>query len=210
MNFLKYAVFFFFIFSIVMHFISFFRLLSVKRACLDFHTVKHPFVKQIILRYTNCAKLDIKIVNTKVFIANQLNTYRSGLFRYETGDRLSILGICLIFALTIAGLLNYTGEYMWFAFASLIGCAIILTLHLAFHSDEIEAYIIAFLADYLDNTLGRRVTSYKQEAKEESVTDLRGTQAEELSRAVKDAAAASDPAINDENVIISVIDDFLV
>lgn len=182
-------------------FIAFCQLLYLKHCARKPQTAKNPLFRQMILRYSNCARLNIAIHNTGAYIKHYLHDYCSHPLRYlffaKTGHFFFLAGLftCCLSLLS--------SENLYFALLSIL-CSFLYFIFLKFlDCDGSEEDFVTIMTDYLDNTLLRRMEA-------QAVSVSQANEAKEATVRIQQSQPEPVSTKDDEKIIFSVINDFLV
>lgn len=205
MSYLKYLSALCFFFAIFFEFLDWLWLNKLYRAAQNMQAVSHKLLKQILLRFTNCAKLNIPIVNTSAFVKRYLENYTFLGFHYgffkELGTFFSMLGV----GFSLLGIYLYSDTFYQYGVFTVL-CSIIYAFFCQFMNHEKQTgNIVTLITDYLDNTLCHRITP--QITKREPESPAAATQ-----EPIHQPTPPKSNSISRENedVIFSVINDFLI
>lgn len=210
MIYFKYLSILCFVFAMFFELVGFIWVNKLYTACQNIQGVRHTLLKQILLRFTNCARLNIGICNTECFVKKYISSYTFVGLHYSSpkkiGAAFSLTGIIL----TAYGTLNYSQTYYQYALISILFCIIyILFCHFVDVDGRLDqAYNM--ITDYLDNTLKHRLISFATEeaaAAKEAPTTSKQTAKKEPS---KENRTKKQVVENSDEIIFSVINDFLV
>lgn len=219
MIYLKYLSVLSFIFAMLLELAGFIWLNRLYTACQNMQGVRHTLLKQILLRFTNCARLNIRICNTYSFVKKYLSNYTFAGLHYNSLQKLSTALSMIGLVLTTYGTLTYSEAYYKYAFISIL-FFIIYTLFCRFidTSGKIEQ-TIDMITDYLDNTLNHRLLpaenfSVQNAAVSAAATDeLRATDtpaSDTKNNPTEKNSSKTKEELNSDEIIFSVINDFLV
>lgn len=210
MIYFKYLSILCFVFAMFFELSGFIWVNRLYMACLNIQGVKHTLLKHILLRFTNCARLNIGICNTDSFVKKYISGYTFAGLHYSSpkkiGSAFSLIGIIL----TAYGTLSYSQSYYQYTLISILFCIIyILFCHFVDVDSRLEQ-ITNMITDYLDNTLKHRLISFAAEeaaaAKETSPSSKQTAKKE----SPKKDSVKKEVLENSDEIIFSVINDFLV
>ncbi len=210
MIYFKYLSILCFVFAMFFELAGFIWINRLYTACLNIQGVGHTLLKQILLRFTNCARLNIGICNTDSFVKKYISGYTFAGLHYSSPKKLgaafSLTGVIL----TAYGTLSYSQTYYQYALISILFCMIyILFCHFVDVDGRLEQ-ASNMITDYLDNTLKHRLVSFAAEeaaATKESSSVSKQTVKKETP---KENSAKKQIVENSDEIIFSVINDFLV
>lgn len=210
MIYLKYLSIFFFVFAMFLQLTGFIWVNRLYLACLNIQGVSHTLLKQILLRFTNCARLNIGICNTASFVRKYISGYTFAGLHYSSLPKLSAASSLIGLLLTTYGTLTYARDYYKYTLISVLFCIIyMLFCHFIDINGRLEQ-ASNMITDYLDNTLNHRLaslpTAEAAAAKEPGPAPAQTVQKE----APKEEAAKTETVENSDEIIFSVINDFLV
>lgn len=220
MIYLKYLSVLSFIFAMLLELVGFIWLNRLYAACQNMQGVKHTLLKQILLRFTNCARLNIRICNTYSFVKKYLSNYTFAGLHYSSLHKFSTALSMIGLVLTTYGTLTYSDTYYKYALISIL-FFIIYALFCRFvdTSGRIEQ-TVDIITDYLDNTLNHRLLPTENlSASNAAVSAAAAT--DELSSAdspapnvkkspTEKSGDKTKEELNSDEIIFSVINDFLV
>ncbi len=210
MIYFKYLSILCFVFAMFFELSGFIWVNRLYMACLNIQGVRHTLLKQILLRFTNCARLNIGICNTESFVKKYISGYSFLGLHYNSpkkiGAAFSLTGIIL----TAYGTLSYSQTYYQYALISILFCIIyILFCHFVDIDGRLEqaCYMIT---DYLDNTLKHRLISFATEEAAAAKETPSASKQPIKKEPVKENSAKKQIVENSDEIIFSVINDFLV
>ena len=153
MTYIKYAAALCFILAMASELIGFIWLHRLHVAASNPKALNHQLLKQIFLRFTNCAKLNIQISNTPAFVTRYLSNYsRFGLhytFFEKLGFAFAISGI----AIATYGTVRYTELFVRYALMAILVAIVYAFFCSLLDMKEKQQQIVILITDYLDNTL---------------------------------------------------------
>lgn len=137
-----------------------FQLEILRHAGMHMQKVHHPLLKQLILRYSNCAQLNISIQNSEAFVRHSLlNYFRQNPFSILC--RSSTILMCT--GLSFAAISFTYSRSISFLFFSIFLSLFFMLFHSACNLAKREEALVICLTDYFDNTLARRFKTIPQE-----------------------------------------------
>ena len=178
-------------------------------------TYKTPLIKQIVLKYSNCKKLDISINNVNVFVEKIVDNYKIGRLRF---DELIRVGKGLEYFIIMIGILSafilrnsFDAANICVAVAALSAMALHL-MDKVTNPAELSRMIIVETVDYLENTGEHRYTVREQY--EQKLTKEAASEFEKLNKSYDKIEASSIHEFNhkgpkDSKVISDIINEFL-
>ena len=183
-------------------------------ACQNMQSIQHKLLKQILLRFTNCAKLDIHICNTPAFVKKYIANYTYAGLHYDAfekfGRAFSIIGLIL----TAYGTLVYSDKYYKYALLSLLFSIIYLLFCQLINTNSKLEQTANIITDYLDNTLNHRLLSQKASSAQAAASSEEIKPAANMSAAREKSNSSNNlekkSEIDTDEIIFSVINDFLV
>lgn len=208
MAYLKYLSILCFVFAMFLELAGFIWVNRLYMACLNIQGVGHTLLKQILLRFTNCARLNIGICNTDSFVRKYISSYTFAGLHYSSPKKLgaafSLTGIIL----TAFGMLNDSQTYYQYAMISILFCMIyLLFCHFVDINGRLEQ-ASNMITDYLDNTLNHRLASVA--AQEAAAAKEPEANQPVKKEAKKESSKKKETIENSDEIIFSVINDFLV
>lgn len=216
MIYIKYLSVISFFMAIVCEFASFLWIYHLYHASKSFQAPNHTLLKQILLRFTNCAKLNIQITNTSVFVKKYISNYTHFGLHYNTPEK---IGVCfslwgLVF--TTYGILKYQDHYIHFALTSIFLSIIYVMFSKLLDINELQAETANLITDYIDNTISHRVDASMNPRRTadsplpDNFSPDKNTSQKSLdgNTSVQTDSKISD--IDSDDIIFSVINDFLV
>lgn len=214
MFYLKYLSVLSFILAMFSEFIGYvwFRRLSL--ACRNMQNVKHKLLKQILLRFTNCARLNIRICNTPSFVKRYIANYSFAGLHYSSFENFGVVLSMAGLLLTTYGTLVYSDAYYKYALISILFSIIyVLFCHFINMDGRIEQTAVT-ITDYLDNTLNHRIipaenASVQAAQANNPVTPVHSPSSNSEISDKKGISPKNNDTDSDE-IIFSVINDFLV
>lgn len=209
MIYLKYSAVAAFMLAMFSEFIGFVWMGQLYRATKNMQQVKHKLLKQILLRFTNCGRLNIRICNTPSFVRRYISNYSVAGLHYRTFEKLGVLCAITGLVLTTWGTVIYADAFYRYALLSMLSSVIYLLFCHLFNTDQMLAQCTTAITDYLDNTLNHRIlvteTAPVQRSSEEPAVPQND---KELSDKTKFSEKYNNS--NSDEIIFSVINDFLV
>lgn len=218
-----------FILAVSLKCVSYLRLCILEISTQNMQVIRHRLIKQIFLRFTNCAKLGIHIHNTRAFVARYLQNYSLCGMHYGTFGSISLCLVMGGIALTITGVLKYQDIYYTYALTAIL-CSVLYFLFCSvINCERKKEQIINSMTDYLDNTLSHRISSIqslksngaaakkeekeipKEEAKHKDTTASKtDSTSEAAATSLPSSPSVSKKGETEDEIIFSVINDFLV
>ena len=214
MTYLNYSAIAFFMLGMLLETVGFVRLQFFYQACRNIQQAKHALLKQILLRFTNCGRLNIRIRNTSAFVKRYINNYSVAGFHYNTLEKFSVFCIILGLLCTTIGTFRY-GETFYHSALIYILLSVIYVLFGHFLDTEaLTEQCVSVITDYLDNTLNHRILSSEKEKQSANPhpQPIRQSKPSEKNREVSDNKNNTKQKMDsgNEEIIFSVINDFLV
>jgi len=210
MIYLKYLSILFFVFAMFLELTGFIWVNRLYAACLNMQGISHTLLKQILLRFTNCARLNINICNTHSFVKKYISGYTFAGLHYTSPKKLGVASSLIGLVLTAYGTLNYSQAYYQYALISVLFCMIYMLFCYFVDTNGRLEQSANMITDYLDNTLNHRLASLQTAeaaaAKEPCPTPAKTVQ----KKTAKEASAKKEYLENSDEIIFSVINDFLV
>lgn len=188
-----------------------FQLEALRHAGMHMQNVRHPLLKQLILRYSNCAQLNISIQNSEAFVRHSLlNYFRQNPFSILC--RSSTILMCI--GLSFAAISFTYSRSITFLFLSMFLSLFFMLFHSVCNLTKREEALVICLTDYFDNTLARRFKTISPEQTTIAVTKEDTAMENATIPAVKTAENPKEDSIScgnkDAQIIFSVLNDFLV
>lgn len=216
MIYLKYLSVLSFVLAMFSELIGYIWLNRLYQACQNMQNVKHKLLKQILLRFTNCARLKIRICNTPSFVKRYISNYSFAGLHYGSFEKFGVILSIAGLILTTYGTLVYSDAYYKYALISiLLSIIYVLFSHFIDTNSKLEQTAI-IITDYLDNTLNHRIQPAESPSSQPAATAA-------SQRTVSSANASADNKVSDkkqdttknsdtntDEIIFSVINDFLV
>lgn len=112
MLYFKYSIVTLFSLSLLFILTGYLRLLRFYYAAKKMQEVRHKLLKQIVLRFTNCCRLNIAICNTGVFVKKYIADYSVAGFHYHTFLLLSNLFTALGIGVNFAGVFLFQAVFI--------------------------------------------------------------------------------------------------
>lgn len=126
--------------------------------------VRHKLLKQIVLRFTNCCRLNIAICNTGVFVKKYIADYSVAGFHYHTFLLLSNLFTALGIGVNFAGVFLFQADFYPYVIYSVLYCILYLFVCGLFDLYSLSDKCATLVTDYLDNTLRHRLSMAESSA----------------------------------------------
>lgn len=212
MLYFKYSIVILFSLSLLFILTGYLRLLRFYYAAKKMQEVRHKLLKQIVLRFTNCCRLNIAICNTGVFVKKYIADYSVAGFHYHTFLLLSNLFTALGIGVNFAGVFLFQADFYPYVIYSVLYCILYLFVCGLFDLYSLSDKCATLVTDYLDNTLRHRLSMAESSALQAAPAAESPTQNPAKAPEVSDKNAQSSK-INDTNsdeIIFSVINDFLI
>lgn len=212
MTYFKYFIATTFILAIVCVFISFFMTNILYHATRTMNPPEHKLLKQIILRFTNCKRLNIPICNTSVFVHHYIFDYSKSGLHYRTfgilGNIFAIAGVIL----TILGLFHYKESFYSYTMNCILYVCLFILCSGLWNSERVISKCIVGITDYLDNTLNHRIIAAETAKVSMEPAESVPTATISATAQSSDKTKVSEEINNSKNddIIFSVINDFLV
>jgi hypothetical protein len=212
MFYFKFLSLLFFTLAVVLQFVSFVRLRLLKRAAGNMKTLRHRLLKQMFLRFTNCAKLNIRIRNTSVFVNHYLASYKAYGFSYGLGAKLGLICFMANIFVTICGIYSYGDTYHTYALISVLYAMFYIFFCLLFDITQLENQIVDIVTDYLDNTVSHRIKAaeVKVPAVNAAATTRELNSPQVSAQTSRRKSSQNTQKNNPDEIIFSVINDFLI
>lgn len=203
-SYLKITIFVSSLVPFLLELICFVTILRYKKYAVNINKNTNDFFRAIKLRYTNSAKLDIPIKNSRSFIEKSLLGKEGSLRHVIFLDRFCLVLVCLNLSgmtiLTIKGHINFT--YI----ISIISLCFYL-FRQACDIYEHSTLIISLVEDYLENTLSHRVMPAKV-SKTENITPVI-TEKKPPQVTAKEPSKNRDSSSYNNDIIESILQEFL-
>ncbi len=218
MTYIKYASSICFILAMFFELIGFVWLHKLHVASCNPKTLNHKLLKQIFLRYTNCAKLNINIVNTSAFVERYIANHTFWGIHYTDFEKIG--SACAISGIFIAtyGTFQYNDLFIKYGLMAILVAMVYAFFCSLLNIHEKKRHIVFLITDYLDNTLQHRLESrFGTAANKPTLKAAEPTPSVEklIPSATTDnlPKASETPVAEDqftEEIIFSVINDFLI
>ena len=214
MTYLNYTAIALFMLGMLLETLGFVRLQFFYQACRNIQQAKHALLKQILLRFTNCSRLNIQICNTSAFVKRYIYNYSVVGLHYNTLEKFSVLCVILGLLCTTFGTFRY-GETFYHSGLLYILLSIVYVLfgHLL-DTEALTEQCVSVITDYLDNTLNHRILSAEKIKKSANPhpQSLNQSNTAQHNTKISDNKENGKQKINTENdeIIFSVINDFLI
>lgn len=226
MTYIKYAAVLCFILAMASELIGFVWLHRLHIAASNPKALNHQLLKQIFLRFTNCAKLNIQIANTPAFVTRYLSNYTYCGLHYNSFEKIGFTFAISGIAVATYGTFQYTELFLRYALMAILVAIVYAFFCSLLDIKEKQQQIVVLITDYLDNTLSHRLASrFAAPAQQPSqiqptdntsknhseTTPVKETAISTVSAPNPETARSvtSDSDISDE-IIFSVINDFLI
>lgn len=216
MIYLKYLSVLSFVLAMFSELIGYIWLNRLYLACQNMQNVKHKLLKQILLRFTNCARLKIRICNTPSFVKRYIANYSFAGLHYGSFEKFGVILSIAGLMLTTYGTLVYSDAYYKYALISiLLSIIYVLFSHFIDTNSRLEQ-TAAIITDYLDNTLNHRIqpveTPVSQPAAASAVEKTAPPSSTSADNKISDKKqdTMENNDTNTDEIIFSVINDFLV
>ena len=212
MLYFKYSIVILFSLSLLFILIGYLRLLRFYSAARKMQEVRHKLLKQIVLRFTNCSRLNIAICNTGVFVKKYIADYSVAGFRYHTFLLLANLFTALGIGVNFAGVFLFHADFYPYVIYSVLYCILYLFVCGLFDLNSLTDKCATLVTDYLDNTLRHRLSMAENAALQAApaIQTPDQTVAEKTEVSDKNVQSSKINDTNSDEIIFSVINDFLV
>lgn len=178
-------------------------------------TYKTPLMKQIVLKYDNCRKLEISIHNVNAFVEKLVENYKIGGLRFDEWQRVAKALEYFIIMLGILGAFLFRNSFDAANICVAVAALSAMALHLMDKFTDATGFnrmIVVETVDYLENTGAHRVSVREQLSGK--LTKEAATEFEKLNKSYEKIEAGSSSGSKnkrpkDPKVISDIINEFL-